>query len=128
MSACAALSSAQALTITEDHGGSLLDKFFYYKSAPGPIRVKGPCESACTVVLMRDDVCVLPGATFGFHAAFIDPKVTHGRYVRSDDATKTMYFLYPKWAQEWVDDHGGLQRKMVWMSYQEARRYLPVCE
>jgi hypothetical protein len=34
---------------------------------PGPFAVLGDCPSACTSVLMRDDLCTGPDATWRFH-------------------------------------------------------------
>jgi len=65
---------AKPIIIKENLGGHpyefLSDWKWLYEHGDNII-IAGRCESACTLALKFDNVCVKPNAVLGFHAAFI---------------------------------------------------------
>jgi hypothetical protein len=88
-----------------------------------PIRFAGRCFSACTVYLALppDQICVSPGATFGFHL----PNGVYGR--QHELAAKYLLDTYPEWVKDWLDAKGGLTTQTQVMGYHYAQQYLPDC-
>lgn len=56
-----------ALTITHDEGGRVDAYAAAVAAETGRVRIIGVCESACTMWLGANDVCVAPSARFIFH-------------------------------------------------------------
>ena len=71
----AAPAAAETIDVYDDHGGivSEYDQRWTELAARGvDIRIVGPCQSACTVLLghiPHERICVTPDAAFGFHLA-----------------------------------------------------------
>lgn len=89
------------VVIGDDHGGNVDTFLMWYgrlRDAGAPVVLRGVCESACTFVLTlpRDQVCVEPTASLGFHLATIDekpePEVT-GALIRR---------WYPESVRKWL--------------------------
>ena len=59
----------QGTTINSHLGGQLREVPVKMMSLKGPIRVKDTCQSACTSILVRNDVCTYPDAIWKFHGA-----------------------------------------------------------
>ena len=82
------------------------------------MRVVGPCQSACTVLLRhipRGRICVTPQASFGFHQAHLP------------QATATLWGGYAGDIKAWINAHGGLQKDFVWMRAPDIFRYFKKC-
>lgn len=81
--------------VIHDSSGGLIEQFdAAVSSLDEPLRIDGRCVSACTMFLGYKQVCVTPNATFGFHAAFDDPRDEVRS--RSAEGTAEMESYYPK--------------------------------
>jgi hypothetical protein len=77
--------------------------------------IDGVCNSACTLVLgivPLNKICVTPRASMGFHQAYYDKRYTGGLYVASYAGTGELMSYYPDTLKEWIEQQGGLARKM----------------
>jgi len=84
------------------------------------IVIDGPCYSACTLVLStipRDRICVTRRAILGFHAARVIDR--EGRDYPAEDATELMASTYPAAVRAWIDRHGGLTRRPIFLRGRE---------
>src|ERR1700726_1432624 len=75
LAALGAIAAAETIDVSDNHGGlvSAYDARWAEAAARGVhVRIVGPCQSACTVLLghiPRENICVTPNASFGFHLA-----------------------------------------------------------
>jgi hypothetical protein len=94
-----------------DHEGGVVEafaaKYEKIKKSGRKVEIDGPCVSACTIVasLPKDQVCVTPRASLGVHLASDSDEVVDVQY--TDWAVKK---YYPKALQDWIRQHGGLQK------------------
>jgi hypothetical protein len=92
------------------------------------IVIDGPCYSACTLVLSiipQDRICVTQRAVLGFHAArWIDER---GRTRPAPEATRLVVQTYPTGVQAWIDKHGGLAAKPIFLRGRELAALYPHC-
>jgi hypothetical protein len=90
--------------------------------------IDGPCYSACTFVLSivpSDRICVTQRAVLGFHAGqFID---AHGRTRPAPEATRLVAASYPNPVRAWIDKHGGLAAKPIFLRGRELAALYPRC-
>jgi hypothetical protein len=126
------VSSASAtMLIAEDRGGQIghyLQAFALLRSTGERVVVSGNCLSACTLVLgliPRKNICATPRARFGFHAAWM-PDVD-GRPVTSAMGTQALWNIYPGEVRRWINRHGGLSRKMIFMQGHDLAGIVPSC-
>ena len=80
------------------------------------IVIDGPCLSACTLVLSaipHERICVTPRAVLGFHAARLVDR--RGRVFAAAEATRLMAASYPPAIRAWIDRHGGLTSKPIFL-------------
>jgi len=122
--------SDAAVRITEDRGGRIgayVDKYKGLRSSGETVIIDGSCVSACTIVLGSvppDKICVTPRARLGFHAAW-NPG-SKGREITDTEATQNLYSMYPSEVRRWIDERGGLSRRMIFLSGRElAAMYRP---
>ena len=115
-------SFAQAtIRITSDRGGRLIDyveRFRRARASGEQVIIDGTCLSACTLVvgmLPRDQVCATPRAVLGFHAG------------SSANATRGMMDIYPANLREWINQHGGLAQRLIYLRGRELALILPAC-
>ena len=89
-----------------------------------PVRISGRCDSACTMYLALppSQVCIEPGASFGFHKAFGSTRDMNAW------GTRYLHKSYPAWVQSWLAQRGGLARNLKRMPYAHAARHLPRCD
>ena len=69
------------------------------------VEVRGPCYSACTMVLAYvgpELLCVAPGGFMAFHAV---RSVETNKIIKGD--TEFLYTSYPLPIRNWIDAHGG---------------------
>jgi hypothetical protein len=127
----AGMTASHALVrIGDDRGGRIgtyMDRFQQLKQSGESVMIDGLCASACTIVLHavpRDKICVTARASLGFHAAWDpDPK---GRLVTNQEATQMLYSWYPAQIQRWINQRGGLTRRMIFLrGRQLAGMYRP---
>jgi hypothetical protein len=112
---------AETIEVNDSHGGSV-DKYdmrwSWLASRGVNVRIVGPCQSACTVLLgrvPRSRICVTPDASFGFHLA------------RLESATATLWRAYPGDIRQWINQHGGLNPGFIWMRAPDTYRYFKKC-
>ena len=82
------------------------------------VRVVGPCQSACTVLLghiPRGQICVTPAASIGFHLA------------KRGAATAALWAGYQSDIRSWINQHGGLMAQFIWMGAPDTYRYFKKC-
>jgi hypothetical protein len=122
---CAALlaasvtSASAEMRIAEDRGGQIghyLQTFAMLRSSGERIVIDGNCLSACTLVLgviPHSQLCATERARFGFHAAWMPD--SNGRPVTSTMGTRALWNIYPASVRHWINRHGGLSRKMIYL-------------
>ncbi|MGC1467513.1 MAG: hypothetical protein WA792_17480 [Pseudolabrys sp.] len=124
-------SSSATMLISEDRGGQIghyLQTFAMLRSTGEHVVIDGNCLSACTLVLgiiPRTRICVTPRARLGFHAAWMPD--ADGRPVTSPMGTQALWNLYPTSVRRWINRHGGLSRKMIYMQGHDLAGVVPMC-
>jgi hypothetical protein len=74
-----------------------------YRRAKTKVEVRGPCYSACTLVLAYvQDICIAEGGFMAFHA--VRSKETGARM---DWETRMAYSSMPTTIRGWIDSNGG---------------------
>ena len=83
-------------------------RFADYRRTQSKVEIRGPCQSACTIVLAYvgpDLLCVAEGGLMAFHQ------------VRSAERgggmpleTQFLYSIYPEPIRDWIDRHGGWKK------------------
>jgi len=112
---------AETIDVSDNHGGSVAAynaRWATYAAQGASVRVVGPCQSACTVLLghiPRERICVTPQASFGFHLA------------HRADATATLQNAYASDIKAWIAQHGGLTPNFIWMRAPDTYRYFRKC-
>jgi hypothetical protein len=112
---------AETIDVSDNHGGSVAayDQRWAGLAAQGAsVRIVGPCQSACTVLLghiPRNNICVMPEASFGFHLANLP------------SATATLWNSYSPEIREWINQHGGLTKQFIWMRTPDIYRFFRRC-
>ena len=114
-------SQAETIDIIEDHGGSGINyvaRWTQYRRDKVRVRIAGPCESECTMVighLNREHICVMPEGSFGFRLADLP------------SGTATIWRSYPTDIKVWLSRHGGLTPRLIWMRAPEVYRFFRRC-
>lgn len=112
---------AETINVNDSHGGSVAaydQRWANYARRGVNVRIVGPCQSACTVLLghiPRERICVTPQARFGFHLAGLP------------SATATLWSAYASDIRAWIDAHGGLKTSFIWMRAPDTYRYFKKC-
>ena len=112
---------AETIDVSDNHGGRVAEyneRWAAYARQGASVRIVGPCQSACTVLLRhipRSRICVTPQASFGFHQAHLP------------QTTATLWGGYAGDIKAWINAHGGLQKDFVWMSAPDIYRYFKKC-
>jgi hypothetical protein len=127
------LSPASAtMRISEDRGGQIgqyLQTFSMLRTSGENVVVDGNCLSACTLllgVIPHDRICATSNARFGFHAAWMPD--LDGRPVTSPIGTQALWKVYPATVRRWINHHGGLSRKMIYLQGRDLAGIIPSCE
>jgi hypothetical protein len=111
--------AAATMRIAEDRGGQIghyLQAFAMLRSTGENVVIDGNCLSACTLVLgiiPNGKICATERARFGFHAAWMPDR--DGRPVTSAMGTRALWNIYPTSVRHWINRHGGLSRKMIFL-------------
>ena len=112
--------------IRSDNGGRV-SKYavdvYQAKHQNTQVEIRGKCLSACTLYLSmpKNQICITPGASFGFHKAY-------GSTRRLNNwGNQYMMTNYPDWVVSWINAKGGLTNSLMRMNYNYASRYLPAC-
>ena len=126
------VSSASAtMLIAEDRGGQIgqyLQNFAAVRESGERVVIDGNCLSACTMVLgliPRDRICATSRARFGFHAAWMPDD--DGRPVTSPLGTQALWNIYPHDVRRWINHHGGLTRRMIYLQGSELHGVVATC-
>jgi hypothetical protein len=112
---------AENIDVYDDHGGSVAAydaRWAGYAARGVSVRVVGPCQSACTVLLghiPRSRICVTTEARFGFHLAHLA------------SATATLRAAYAPDIMSWINAHGGLTKDFIWMRAPGIYKYFKKC-
>jgi hypothetical protein len=120
------------MRISEDRGGQIgqyLQAFTTVRSSGENVVIDGNCLSACTLVLglvPRDRVCATSRARFGFHAAWMPDR--DGRPVTSPLGTQALWNIYPVSVRRWINRHGGLSRKMIYLQGRDMDGIVASCD
>ena len=124
--------ASATMRIAEDRGGQIghyLQAFAMLRSSGERVVVDGNCLSACTLVLgliPHERMCATPRARFGFHAAWM-PDID-GRPVTSPMGTQALWNIYPVPVRRWINRHGGLSRRMIFMQGRELEGIVASCD
>jgi hypothetical protein len=130
--ALSATSASATMRIAEDRGGQIghyLQTFTELRSSGEKVVIDGNCLSACTLVLglvPRERVCATQRARFGFHAAWMPDR--NGRPVTSPLGTQALWNFYPASVRHWINRHGGLSRKMIFLQGRELDGIVASCD
>jgi hypothetical protein len=125
-------SASATMRISEDRGGQIghyLQTFTALRSTGENVVVDGNCLSACTLVLglvPRERICATPHARFGFHAAWMPDN--NGRPVTSRLGTQALWDIYPPSVRHWINSHGGLSRKMIFLQGRALSGIVASCD
>jgi hypothetical protein len=125
-------SASAAMRIAEDRGGQIgqyLQAFASVRSSGESVVIDGNCLSACTLVLglvPRERICATERARLGFHAAWMPDR--DGRPVTSPLGTQALWSIYPATVRRWINQHGGLSRKMIFMQGHELNGIVASCD
>jgi hypothetical protein len=112
---------AETIDVFDNHGGSVAEydsRWADYAARGVSVRIVGPCQSACTVLLghiPRARICVTADAAFGFHLAHLE------------SATATLWAAYQPDIRAWIEAHGGLTHDFIWMRAPDTYRYFAKC-
>jgi hypothetical protein len=82
-------------------------QFAVYQRAKSKVEIRGPCYSACTLVLAYvepENLCIASGGFMAFHAI---RSMEHGEIMVG--ATHEFYASMPAPIQLWIRDNGGWQ-------------------
>ena len=74
----------------------------------------------------RERICATQRARFGFHAAWMSDN--DGRPVTSPLGTQALWSIYPASVRRWINRHGGLSRKMIYMQGHELDGIVASCD
>ncbi|MGA8822275.1 MAG: hypothetical protein WB613_05570, partial [Pseudolabrys sp.] len=71
-------------------------------------------------------ICATQRARFGFHAAWMPDR--DGRPVTSPLGTQALWSIYPASVRRWINQHGGLSRKMIYLQGHELDGIVASCD
>lgn len=113
--------------IHQDLGGSVVKyarKVSQLKMNGRKVQISGRCDSACTLYLALppSQVCINPGASFGFHRAYGSNKSMN------EWGTKYLIKSYPGWVVNWLHRQGGMDNSVKRVSFKTASRHIARCE
>ncbi len=137
LAVCAALlvsgimPASATMRIAEDRGGQIghyVQAFAAVRSTGENVVIDGNCLSACTLVLgmvSSSKICATERARFGFHAAWMPDR--EGRPVTSAAGTRALWNIYPTSVRHWINRHGGLSRKMIFLEGHDLNGIVHSC-
>lgn len=128
----AVVSAVADVRILSSPGGRVdgyLRLFAMLRASGERIIIDGPCLSACTLVLSTippERICMTKKAVLGFHAPrLIDRR---GRlYAAPELATRLVTSSYPVAVRDWIERHGGLTSKSLYLRGRELAGLYPRC-
>lgn len=126
-----ATSASAEVRIQRDYGGQIgpyLDRFAMVRESGQQVVIDGECLSACTLVLAvvpPERICITPRATLGFHAAWLPDE--NGRPVISRGGTRVLWRFYPARIRHWINRHGGLTGRTIYLRGRELASMYHAC-
>lgn len=107
---------------------SFLKLFETLKYSGERVIIDGPCYSACTLVLSEfppNQICVTSRAVLGFHA----PRLVDqdGREYDAPWAKRLIAATYPAAIRGWIEQHGGLAAKPIFLRGRALAALYPHC-
>ncbi len=123
--------ASATMRISEDRGGQIghyLQAYALLRTSGEKVVVDGNCLSACTLILgviPRERICATERARFGFHAAWMPDE--DGRPITSPMGTQALWRIYPASVRGWINRHGGLSRKMIYLEGRALAGIVPSC-
>ena len=130
--ACSNVAAAD-VRIEASTGGNALSYLALFESlreSGQRIVIDGPCFSACTLVLVaipRDRICVTRRAILGFPAARVVDLNGEEYPTEAQQATRVFAASYPAPIRAWINRHGGLTRKPIFLSGKTLWTMYPLC-
>jgi hypothetical protein len=124
--------SHAVVRISNDRGGLIghyIERYESLRAARQSVVIDGLCASACTIVLATiapHKICVTSRARLAFHAAWDFGK--HGRTFTDLEATRMLYSMYPSPVRQWLDSHGGLTPRIVFLQGKQLRGMYRGCD
>jgi hypothetical protein len=122
------LGEVRILASPGGEAGAYLDLFEVLNRSGERVVIDGPCFSACTLVLSAipfDRICVTRRAVFGFHAPqLVDEQ---GRKYAAPNATRLVAASYPPAIRGWIEQHGGLTAKSIFLRGQALAALVQRC-
>jgi hypothetical protein len=116
ISQAAAVGEVRILASPGGEAGSYLKLFEELNRSGERVVIDGPCFSACTLVLTAiplDRVCATRQAVFAFHAPqLVDQQ---GRRYAAPEATRLVAASYPREIRGWIERHGGLTARPIFL-------------
>jgi hypothetical protein len=79
----------------------------------GEVQVRGPCMSACTLVLSyisKNRLCFDDKAVLGFHKVRYQFTLANGPDIAAESTTTEVVESYPEDIRAWIDSQGGQKR------------------
>ena len=116
MAVAPSLADIRILSSVGGEVGEYLKLFETFRQSGERIVIDGPCYSACTLVLAtipQDRICVTRKAVLGFHAARLRDE--NGRIYSAPEATRVVAAGYPAGVRAWINRHGGLTGKTIFL-------------
>lgn len=113
--------AAETIDVSDNHGGSVAAynaRWARHAARGVNVRVVGPCQSACTVLLAhipRKRICVTANASFGFHRA------------KREDMTRLLWAGYAPDVKGWINARGGLTDDFKWLRAPDTYRFFRKC-
>ena len=127
-----AVSSARSeVVIRNDRGGDVLEYYAKYQALQSRgerVVIDGDCLSACTLLLglvEKRHRCFTSKARLGFHAAWDEAGATT---VQNPIGTAIFLSTYPPEILHWLDRHGGLRAKVLYLDGKELAAMYPPCK
>jgi hypothetical protein len=117
ISQASALADVRILASPGGEAGAYLRLFEALNRSGERVVIDGPCYSACTLVLTaipHDRVCATKRAVLGFHAPQLVDQAGH-KYA-APDATRLIAASYPPEIRNWIEQHGGLTAKPIFLA------------
>ena len=99
---------AEPVVMTFGAGGRIVEHrmtFEGYFRSGTKVELRGPCYSACTLLLgylEKANLCIAPGAFMACHAVRVEKLKDY-----KVGATRAMYETFPPEVRRWIDDNGG---------------------
>lgn len=118
--------------ITASNGGVVSDylQFFDELRLSGQrIVIDGRCYSACTLVLStipHDRICITRRAVLAFHAPRRFDQYGH-EHAAPEAITRMMTATYPAPIRDWINWHGGLKGKPIFLRGRQLATLYPLC-